>query len=145
MCTYALWCCGLTRTNLLPCCRSTTEVPECLGHLERLDDNPLLLLVVADLGVAGHGEVLAQWVAVETVVGHDAPQVRVANEEDTKEIVDLAFVPVGAVVQVAEGGDGSGLVSVRLDPQARVVADGQHVVDDLEALVLGGVVDGGDV
>jgi hypothetical protein len=25
------------------------------------------------------------------------------------------------------------------------VTDGQHVVDDLEALVLGGVVDGGDV
>ena len=83
--------------------------------------------------------------AVETVVGHDAPQVRVADEEDTEQIVDLTLVPVGAIVEIAEGGHRSGLVGIGLDPQARVVADGEHVVDNLEALVLGGVVDGGDV
>ena len=83
--------------------------------------------------------------SIETVVGHDAPQVRVTDEEDTKQIVDLTFVPVGAVVEIAERGDGGGLISVGLDPQTRVVADGEHVVDDLEALVLGGVVNSGDV
>lgn len=142
---YILWCGLFTRADLLPRCRTTAEVPECLSHLKRLNDDPLLLLVVADLGVTGHGEVLAQWVAIETIVGHDAAQVGVANEEDTEQIVDFAFVPVGAVVQVAERWDGGGLVSVGLDPQARVVSDGEHVVDNLEALVLGGVVDGGDV
>jgi hypothetical protein len=84
-------------------------------------------------------------VAVETIVGHDAAQVGVTNKEDTEQIVDLAFVPVGAVVKVAERWNGGGLVSVGLDPQARVVADGEHVVNNLETLVLGGVVDGGDV
>ena len=83
--------------------------------------------------------------AIETIVGHNAAQVGVSNEEDTEKIVDLAFVPVGTVVEVAERWNGGGLVSVGLDPQARVVADGEHVVDNLEALVLGGVVDGGDV
>ena len=145
MMTYAFWGLVVSWTNGLPSSGAATEVPEGLGHLERLDDNPLLLLVVADLGVSGHGEVLAQWVTVETIVGHDAPQVRVADEEDTEQVVDLAFVPVGTVVEIAERGHGGGLVSVGLDPQTRVVADGQHVVDDLEALVLGGVVDGGDV
>ena len=33
----------------------------------------------------------------------------------------------------------------RIDADARVVADGEHVVDDLEALVAGRVVDSGDV
>lgn len=83
--------------------------------------------------------------AVETIVGHNAAQVGVANEKDTEQIVDFAFVPVGAIVEVTQRWNGGGLVSVGLDPQARVVADGEHVVDNLETLVLSGVVDGGDV
>ena len=135
----------VSRANGFPSSGAATEVPEGLGHLERLDDDPLLLLVVANLGVARHGEILAQRVAVEAVIGHDAPEIGVTDEEDTEEVVDLALVPVGAVVQVADTGHGGGLVGICLDPQTRVVADAQHVVDDLEALVLGGVVDGGDV
>ena len=68
-----------------------------------------------------------------------------SNEEDTKQIVDLTFVPVGTIVEIAQTGYWSGLIRVRLDPQARVVTDAEHVVDDLKALVLGGVVDGGDI
>lgn len=83
--------------------------------------------------------------AVEAVVGHDASEIRVSDEEDAEQIVDLALVPVGAVVEIAQTGHGGGLVGICLDPQARVVADAEHVVDDLEALVLGGVVDCGDV
>lgn len=68
-----------------------------------------------------------------------------SNEEDTKQIVDLALVPVGTVVEIAQTGDWGGLVRVCLDSEARVVADAEHVVDDFKALVLGGVVDGCDV
>lgn len=145
MTTYAFRGLVVSWTNGLPSSGAATEVPEGLGHLERLDDNPLLLLVVADLGVSRHGEVLAQGMAIEAVVGHDAPEIGVADEENAEEIVDLALVPVSAVVEVADAGHGGGLVGICLDPQTRVVADAQHVVDDLEALVLGGVVDGGDV
>lgn len=67
------------------------------------------------------------------------------DEEDTEEIVDFTLVPVGAVVERCDGRDGRGLVRVGLHPDARVVTDGQHVVDDLETLVAGGVVYGGDV
>jgi hypothetical protein len=116
-----------------------------LRHLEGLHNNPLLLLIVPDLGVSGHGEVLPQRVAIETVVGHDAPQIRVSDEEDTKEIVHFALVPVGTIVEIAQTGNRSSLIRVCLDPQARVVTDAKHVVNDLEALVLGGVVDGCDV
>lgn len=68
-----------------------------------------------------------------------------SDKEDTKQVVDFSLVPVGSVVQIAQAGNWSCLVCVCLDPQARVVADAEHVVDDLEALVLGGVVDSCDV
>jgi hypothetical protein len=84
-------------------------------------------------------------VSIETVVRHDPPQIRVSDEENTEQVVDLALVPVGTIVEIAQTGHRGRLVRVRLDPQARVVADAEHVVDDLEALVLGGVVDSGDV
>ena len=66
-------------------------------------------------------------------------------EEHTKEVVDFALVPVGAVVEAADGGHGGGFVGVGFDADAGVVAHGEEVVDDFEALVAGRVVDGGDV
>ena len=143
--TYLFRLAVVTWTDLLPCRTSTLEVPEGLCQLKRLDHNALLLFVVSDFGVAGQGEVLSQWVAVEAVVGHDAPQIGVVDEEDTEHVVNLTLVPVGTVVKACDGGYGRGLVGVGLDADARVVADGEHVVDDLETLVAGRVVDSGDV
>ena len=82
--------------------------------------------------------------ALEAVVRHDAAEIRVAGEEDAEEIVDLALVPVGAVVEGCQAGHRRGLVGVGLDANARVVAHAEEVVDDLEALVAGGEVDGRD-
>src|SRR5689334_19851777 len=48
----------LTGTDLLPGAGAALEVAEGLGQLEGLGDDALLLLVVADLGVPGQGEVL---------------------------------------------------------------------------------------
>lgn len=124
---------------------STLKVSEGLGKLERLDNNSLLLLIVSDLGISGKGKVLSQWVTIKAVVGHDSPQVGVATEEDTKQIPYLTLVPVCAIVEPGDGRDRSGLIGVRLYADARVVADGEEVVDDFEALAAGGVVDGGDV
>jgi hypothetical protein len=143
--THALGLSVVTRTNLLPSRATTFKVTEGLGQLERLNDNALLLLVVTDLGVTSKREVLAERVAVETVIGHDATEIGVSNEEDTEQVVDLTLVPVGTVVETAKRRNGSGLVGVGLDADTGVVADGEHVVDDLETLVAGGVIDGCDV
>jgi hypothetical protein len=142
--TYALGLSVITRTNLLPSRATTFKVTEGLSQLERLNNNALLFLVVTDLGVTSEREVLAKRVAVETVVGHDATEIGVSNEEDTEQIVDLTFVPVGTVVETAKRRNGSGLVGVGLDADTGVVADGEHVVDDLETLVAGRVIDSGE-
>lgn len=135
----------MTRANLFPRRTATLKVPEGLCELERLDNNALLLFVVSELGVSSQGEVLPQWVAVEAVVGHDTSEIGVADEEDTEHVVDLTLVPVGAVVEACDGGYGRCLVGVGLHANARVVADGEQVVDNLETLVAGRVVDGSDV
>jgi hypothetical protein len=116
-----------------------------LSQLERLNNNTLLLFIVTDLSVTSKREVLAERVAVETVVGHDATKIGVSNEEDTEQVVDLTLVPVGTIVEPAKRRNGSGLVGVGLDADTGVVTDGEHVVDNLEALVAGRVVDSGDV
>jgi hypothetical protein len=143
--SYLLRLAIVTRSDLLPRRTTALKVPESLRQLKRLDNNALLLLIESKLGVASQGEVLPQWVSVEAVVGHDAPQIGVADEEDAEHVVNLTLVPVGTVVEACDGGNGRGLVGVGLDADARVVTDGEHVVDDLEALVAGGVVDSGDV
>jgi hypothetical protein len=143
--TYALGLSVVTRTNLLPSRATTFKVTEGLSQLEGLDNNALLLLVVTDLCVTSEGEVLAKRVAVEAVIGHDATKIGVANKEDTEQVVDLTLVPVGTIVETAKRRYGSGLVGVGLDTDTGVVADGEHVVDNLEALVAGRVIDSGDV
>jgi len=143
--TYLLRLAVVTWSDLLPRRTATLKVPEGLRQLKRLDHDALLLFVESELGVTGQWEVLPQWVSVEAVIGHDAPQIGVTDEEDTEHVVDLTLVPVGAVVEACDGGYRRGLVGVGLDANARVVTDGEHVVDDLEALVAGRVVDGGDV
>lgn len=124
---------------------STLEVSESLSQLERLDDNSLLLLVVSNLSVSSQREILSQRVAVKAIVGHDSPQIGVTAEEDTKQIPNFSLVPVGAIVEGCDRGNGGDLVSVRLNADARVVADGEQVVNDFESLAAGGVVDGGDI
>jgi hypothetical protein len=133
-----------TGTNLLPSAGSSLKVTEGLGELQGFRDDAFLLLVVPDLGVTGQGEVLAEGVALEAVVGHDTAEIRVAGEEDAEEIVDLSLVPVGSVEEADDAGDGGDLVGVGLDADPGVVADAQEVVDDLESLVTGGEVDCGD-
>ena len=107
--TYLLRLAVVTWSDLLPCRTTTLKVPEGLRQLKRLDHNALLLLVESELGVAGQREVLPQRVSVEAVVGHDAPQIGVTDEEDTEHVVDLTLVPVGTVVEACDGGYGRSL------------------------------------
>src|SRR5215467_1042270 len=67
--------------------REEIEVAEFLGEADRLVDHALLLVVVAHLDEAGERKVLAQRMALETVVGQQAPHVRMAGEDHPVEIV----------------------------------------------------------
>jgi hypothetical protein len=69
----------------------------------------------------------------------------VARKEDAEEIVDFAFIPVRAVVETGNGGHGCSFIRVCFHAQTRVVPDGEDVVDYFEAVMFGGVVDGGYV
>ena len=83
--------------------------------------------------------------SIEAVVGHDASQIWVSNEEDAKQIVHLSLIPIRSVLEIANAGDRSCLVGICLDSYAGVVPDAEHVVHDLESLVFGGVVDSCDI
>lgn len=59
------------------------------------------------------------------------------GEENTKEIVYFAFVPVGSVVEGGDAGNGGCFIGIGLDTDAGVVSDGEEIVDDFEALFAG--------
>lgn len=83
--------------------------------------------------------------AIKAIIGHDTTKIGVANEEDSEKVIDFSLVPVCAIVQATDAGNGTGFIGIGLDANAGVVTDTQQVVDDFEALVPGRVVDGGDV
>lgn len=83
--------------------------------------------------------------AVKTVISQDASQVGVAGEEDTEHVIDLTLVPQSALEQTSHAGNRRRLVGVGLDTDAGVVANTEHVVNDLKTLVAGGEVNTGDI
>jgi hypothetical protein len=106
--------------------------PALNARYHRLVDHALELVVVADLHIAGHREVLAQRIAVEAVIGEDAAQVRVALEEDAVHVEGFALVPVGGGIDLDDRGNGGVLVGLQLDPDARVPGHRQQMVDHVE-------------
>lgn len=85
-------------SDLFPRGGASLKVSECLCQLQGLNHYPLLLLVISDLSVAREREVLSQWMAIESVIGHDSSQIWVVDEEYSEQIVDLPLVPVGTIV-----------------------------------------------
>jgi hypothetical protein len=116
-----------------------------LRQLQRLYHNALLLFVVSELSVTGQREVLSQWVPIKAIIRHDTTQVWVSNEEDSKEIVDLSLVPVGAIIQAGNARYRRSLICIRLNPDTGVVAYAQKVIDHFKSLVAGRKVHGRDV
>src|SRR5205823_3881099 len=117
------------------------EAAEFLLQLHRLVDDALLLLVVAQLDIAGEREVLAHRMAFEAVVGEDAPQIGMAGEIDAVEVPGLALEPAGGAVDAGDRRDEALLVGGELDADALVELEAQEIVDDLEALGPVGIID----
>lgn len=131
--------------DLFPRCCTTFEVPECLCELQRLDHYSLLLLIISDLCVSSKREVLPQWVSIKPIIRHDPSQIWMVHKEHAEQVVYFSLIPVRAIVQAAYRWNRCGFICVGLDPNSGVVADGQEVVYDLEALVSGRVIDCGDI
>src|SRR5262245_39898032 len=101
------------------------------GH-PRLDadglvHDPATRGVVAHLHPAGERKVLAEWMADETVIREDPPQVGVAPKQDAVEVEGLALVPIRRRPHAGHGIDhrrlGGGAAAAQ--PQARIARDGQ--------------------
>src|SRR6266436_6755155 len=75
--------------------REEIEFAEFLIETDGFVDHPLLLVVVADLDEAGEWKILAQRMAVETVVGQQPPHVGMAREDHAIEVVGFALEPIG--------------------------------------------------
>jgi len=130
-----------TMTDLLPGALGSLEVPEGLGELKGFGDNPFLLFVVADFGVSSEWEVLSERVALETVVCEDPSEVRVSREEDSIKIPGLSFVPVGTPVDRSGTRYGRHLIRIGFDPDPTLILYAQKVINDLEPLLSGRIID----
>jgi hypothetical protein len=84
-------------------------------------------------------------VTIKTVVGHDAAEIGVTREENTKHVINLTLVPQSTLEQTGDTGDGGGLVTVGLDTNTRVETDTEQVIHDFETLITGGEVDASNV
>lgn len=83
--------------------------------------------------------------SIEAIVRHDTSQVRMSDEENTKQIVCLTFVPVGTIIETGDRWNRCNLVGICLDADTRVVVNGQQVVNDLKAVTSCWVVNTSDV
>src|SRR5438876_8930026 len=75
--------------------REEIEVAKFLVETDGFVKHPLLLIVVAHLDEAGKREILAQRVALKTVVGQQPPHVRMADKDHPIKMVSFALEPVG--------------------------------------------------
>jgi len=82
---------------------------------------------------------------IKSVIGHDSPQIRMSNEEYAEKVVYFSLIPIRSIIQIAYARNRGGFVGICLDSYARIVPDAEHVVDHFEALVLGRIVDSGDI
>src|SRR5919197_3380346 len=85
----------------------------------------------------GLDEVLAQRMPRPVLRHEDAAEVRVALEDDTEEVEDLALLPVGVAPHARHGGDDRVVArSVDLSREEVVVRVGVEVVDYLDHAAL---------
>ena len=136
---------GMAAVHALPRAEEI-EAPIFLHQLHRLIDHALQLVVVSELDEAGERKVLAQRMALEAVIGEEAPEIGMAREQDAVEVVGLALEPVGAP-GTAPTMLGTGVCGVGLDAHADAVVQprAQQVIDDVEALLAVGIVDAANV
>ena len=121
--------------------REEIEFSEFLVETDRFVQHPLLGVVVAHLDEAGERKILAQRMALETVVGQQPPHVGMADEDHAIEVVGLALEPVGARKYIDDRRHLRGFVGLRAQADARVQRRRQKMVDHVEPLLAFGMID----
>src|SRR5947207_11244506 len=106
---------------------------------------PIQLDAAGDAVVLAREDVvLAQWIADPIVGAENAPQVRVAIEDDAEHVVSLALVPVGGAPQIGDAGDVRIVARTKnFDGKFVLEIEAPQIVDDGEFL-LGDVVHAGE-
>src|SRR5262245_32690093 len=125
--------------------REEIEVAEFLRQPDRLVDDALLLIVVAQLDKTGEGKVFAQRMALEPVIGEQPAHVRVPGKEYPIEVVGFAFEPVGTGKDPDDRRDRRGLIDFDLHPNAQILLRRQQMIDDVEAPLAARPIDRSDV
>ena len=121
-------------------CRPEVEASILLHQLNRLVDDPLQLVVVAELNEAGQWKVLAQRMTLKAVIGEDSAKVGVAGEQDAVKIECLALKPVGAREKTHKARYRVRLVGLDAHADAVIQPRAQQMVDHVEALLSVGIV-----
>lgn len=116
-----VWLVRNAATDLLPR-RLGLKVTVGLRELNRLVDDTLLFLVPTQFCVARKREVLAKWVTLKPVVGENAAQVGVTDKENSVHVPSFALEPVRTAEDTCHTRHRRHFIRVRLDADARVVA-----------------------
>src|SRR6202047_1722352 len=101
--------------------REEIEIAEFLREPHRLVYDALLLVVVAHLHESGEREILAQRVALESIIRQQPAHVRMAGKEHAVEVVGFALEPVRAREHADDRRHRGRLVDLDLHPDTQVL------------------------
>merc|ERR1719382_2000511 len=100
------------------------KLAELLGQFNRLLDNSTELIIIAALKISRKREILSQRLAFKPVICEDATKVRVVRKIDAVHVPHLPLVPVGGLEDFVDRLNGRELISVGLDADTGVEAEG---------------------
>src|SRR5690606_18594284 len=112
--------------------REKIEVAEFLIEPDGLIEHALRFVVPAHFDKAREREILAQRMAVETVVREQSPQIRVTAEENAVKIVGLALEPERPGKNTGDRRHWRRFVGLHLQTDALVLFRRQEMIDDVE-------------
>ncbi|GMT29179.1 hypothetical protein PFISCL1PPCAC_20476, partial [Pristionchus fissidentatus] len=121
--------------------RLQIEFSELLSELARLVHDTLQLGIVSNLIVSREGEVLSEWVSLESVVSQNATEIGMVVEPHTVHVANLSLEPVGSLEHGSNRVDRSDLDSVGADANAGIESDGVEGVHHLKSVLTSGYVD----
>src|SRR5262249_57974568 len=125
--------------------REEIEVTEFLREAHRLVHDALLLVVVAHLHESGEREILAQRMALESVIRQQPAHVRMPGKEYAVKVVGFALEPVRTGKHANDGRHRRRLADLDLHPDAQVLFGREEMIDHVEAPFAPRPVDRGDV
>jgi len=101
-----------------------------LAKFQGLQHNSAPEVVVADLAKTHQGKLLAEGMALETVVTENAAEIRMSPKGNAKKVPDLPFQPVGSREKATGAGNSSIRSSTKGQPKIKTV--GKELINQLK-------------